>query len=122
MADQQSTLSVFTLPAGTVCHRNGVLFTLLHATQIECHPDNWRLIREQQARRKDVTDARLEAAKQGLRNSADRLSAAWTEVLQKTPESPRLERSVPTTLPSPVRQGFANWLRKMAAALEAWRS
>ena len=45
MADQQSSLSVFTLPAGTVCHRNGVPFTLLHATQIECHPGVWPLIK-----------------------------------------------------------------------------
>lgn len=34
-------LSIFNLPAGTLCHRNGVPFKLLHATQIECHPFNW---------------------------------------------------------------------------------
>lgn len=45
MADQQSSLSVFTLPAGTVCHRNGIPFKLQHATQIECHPGVWPLIK-----------------------------------------------------------------------------
>lgn len=45
MADQQSSLSVFTLPAGTVCHRNGIPFKLQHATQIECHPEVWPLIK-----------------------------------------------------------------------------
>lgn len=34
-------LSIFTLPAGTLCHRNGVPFKLLHAAQIQCHPSNW---------------------------------------------------------------------------------
>lgn len=38
-------LQTFTLPAGTVCHRNGIPFALQHATQIECHPDNWALIK-----------------------------------------------------------------------------
>ena len=41
MADLQT----FTLPAGSVCHRNGLPFVLQHATQVECHPGNWRLIR-----------------------------------------------------------------------------
>lgn len=39
-------LHTFTLPAGTVCQRNGIPFRLQHATQIECHPDNWELIRD----------------------------------------------------------------------------
>lgn len=34
-------LQTFILPAGTVCKRNGIPFTLAYATQIECHPDNW---------------------------------------------------------------------------------
>lgn len=37
-------LQTFTLPAGSVCHRNGIPFKLQHATQIECHPANWPLI------------------------------------------------------------------------------
>lgn len=37
-------LQTFTLPAGTVCHRNGIPFQLLHATQIECHPGNWLVL------------------------------------------------------------------------------
>lgn len=78
-------LHTFTLPAGTVCKRNGIPFRLQHATQIECHPDNWELIRSQKVEPKVVADARLEAAKEGLRNSAVRLSAAWTEVLQQSP-------------------------------------
>jgi hypothetical protein len=41
MGEQQP----FTLPAGTVCKRNGIPFKLQHATQIECHPDNWELIK-----------------------------------------------------------------------------
>lgn len=41
MGEQQT----FTLPAGSVCHRNGIPFALQHATQIECHPDNWALIK-----------------------------------------------------------------------------
>jgi len=36
--------STFTLPAGTVCQRNGIPFVLQHATQIECYPANWPLI------------------------------------------------------------------------------
>lgn len=38
-------LRTFTLAAGTVCHRNGIPFHLQHATQIECHPGVWPLIR-----------------------------------------------------------------------------
>lgn len=38
-------LHTFTLPAGTVCHRNGIPFRLKHATQIECHPGVWPLIK-----------------------------------------------------------------------------
>lgn len=41
MGEQQT----FTLPAGSVCYRNGIPFALQHATQIECHPDNWALIK-----------------------------------------------------------------------------
>lgn len=37
--------TTFTLPAGTVCKRNGIPFTLMHATQIECHPGVWLLIK-----------------------------------------------------------------------------
>ncbi|WP_284335415.1 hypothetical protein [Comamonas sp. NoAH] len=37
--------SSFTLPAGTVCKRNGIPFKLQHATQIECHPGVWPLIK-----------------------------------------------------------------------------
>ena len=40
-----SEIQKFTLPAGSVCHRNGIPFLLQHATQIECHPDNWALIK-----------------------------------------------------------------------------
>lgn len=39
-------LHTFTLPAGTVCKRAGVPFVLMHATQIECHPDNWLFVRD----------------------------------------------------------------------------
>lgn len=41
MGEQQT----FTLPAGTVCKRNNISFTLRHATQIDCHPGVWPLIR-----------------------------------------------------------------------------
>ena len=37
-------LQAFTLPAGAMCWRDGIPFRLMHATQIECHPDNWPLI------------------------------------------------------------------------------
>ena len=37
--------TTFTLPAGTVCKRNGVPFMLQHATQIECAPGVWPLIK-----------------------------------------------------------------------------
>ena len=37
-------VTTFTLPAGTVCKRNGVPFMLQHATQIECAPGAWTLI------------------------------------------------------------------------------
>lgn len=35
----------FTLPAGSVCKRNSIPFTLQHATQIDCHPGVWPLIK-----------------------------------------------------------------------------
>ncbi|MEG2582805.1 hypothetical protein [Comamonas sp.] len=41
MGEQQT----FTLPAGTVCKRNSIPFTLQHATQIDCHPGVWPLIK-----------------------------------------------------------------------------
>ena len=41
MGEQQT----FTLPAGTVCKRNNISFTLQHATQIDCHPGVWPLIK-----------------------------------------------------------------------------
>lgn len=37
-------LQTFTLPAGTVCKRNGLSFVLQHATQVECRPGNWQAI------------------------------------------------------------------------------
>lgn len=37
--------SIFTLPAGTACYRNGIPFVLQREMQIECHPDNWPLIK-----------------------------------------------------------------------------
>lgn len=37
--------NTFTLAAGSVCKRNGLPFKLLHATQIECHPGLWPLIK-----------------------------------------------------------------------------
>ena len=37
--------SAFMLPAGTVCKRNGIPFVLQHATQIECAPGVWPLIK-----------------------------------------------------------------------------
>ena len=37
-------LHTFTLPAGTICKRNGIPFKLQHATQIECHPENFDAI------------------------------------------------------------------------------
>lgn len=40
-----SDLQTFTLPAGTVCKRNSIPFTLQHATQIDCHPGVWPLIK-----------------------------------------------------------------------------
>lgn len=40
-----SEKQTFTLPAGTVCHRNGIPFELQQATQIECHPGVWPLIK-----------------------------------------------------------------------------
>lgn len=36
----------FILPAGTLCKRGGIPFKLVHAVQVECHPENWPLIRE----------------------------------------------------------------------------
>lgn len=41
-----STITTLTLPAGTVCKRAGIPFTLRHATHIDCHPENWPLIRD----------------------------------------------------------------------------
>lgn len=37
----------FTLPAGTICKRNGIPFQLVADTEIESHPDNWPLIRDE---------------------------------------------------------------------------
>ncbi len=42
MGEQQT----FTLPAGTVCKRNGIPFALEHSTPINCLPANWELIRD----------------------------------------------------------------------------
>lgn len=39
-------LKTFTLPAGTVVKRGGIPFRLLSDAQIECHPENWPLIRD----------------------------------------------------------------------------
>lgn len=36
----------FLLPAGTICKRGGIPFMLMADTQIECHTDNWPLIRD----------------------------------------------------------------------------
>ena len=41
MGEQQT----FTLPAGTVCKRNSIPFTLQHATKVDCHPGVWPLIK-----------------------------------------------------------------------------
>lgn len=61
MADLQT----FTLPAGSVCHRNGLPFVLQHATQVECHPGNWRLISGTPPSTPDAdpADAAIEAPK-----------------------------------------------------------
>lgn len=40
-----SEKATFLLPAGTVCKRNGIPFTLQQATRIECHPGVWPLIK-----------------------------------------------------------------------------
>lgn len=37
-------MSIFTLPAGTVCKRAGIPFVLVKDTEIECHPENFSLI------------------------------------------------------------------------------
>ena len=54
MGEQQT----FTLPAGTVCKRNNISFTLQHATQIDCHPGVWPLIKggPPEAQAVDVVD------------------------------------------------------------------
>lgn len=39
-------IKTFTLPAGTICKRGGIPFVLMTATLIECHPENWLLIRD----------------------------------------------------------------------------
>lgn len=43
---QRDQLDTFTLPAGTVCHRNGIPFQLATDTVIRCHLENWPLIRD----------------------------------------------------------------------------
>lgn len=45
MASEPNNTEVFTLPAGTVCKRHGIPFKLQHATQIECNPGAWTLIK-----------------------------------------------------------------------------
>lgn len=54
MGEQQT----FTLPAGTVCHRNGIPFRLKHATQIECHPGVWLLIKGEPPEALEVESAK----------------------------------------------------------------
>lgn len=39
-------MDVFLLPAGTICHRNGIPFSLNEDTWIATHPNNWKLINE----------------------------------------------------------------------------
>lgn len=36
----------FSLPAGTVCHRNGIPFELAADALIRCHGANWPLLSE----------------------------------------------------------------------------
>lgn len=70
---------------------------------------------------RDRSAARLEAAREGLRSSAARTAAVWAGVLQQTTESAPREHPEPTTPRFDVRQALANWLRRLAAALGAWR-
>ena len=58
--------TTFTLPAGTVCKRNGIPFTLMHATQIECHPGVWPLIKGEPP---DEVDMSVEAPRKPLEPS-----------------------------------------------------
>lgn len=37
-------LRAFTLPAGSVCSRNGIPFVLSTDVVILCHPNNWELM------------------------------------------------------------------------------
>jgi hypothetical protein len=47
MSQQDQELASFTLPAGTVCKRNGIPFELAADAVIRCHPENWPLIRDE---------------------------------------------------------------------------
>lgn len=47
MSQHSQELASFTLPAGTVCKRNGIPFELAADTVIRCHPDNWPAIRDE---------------------------------------------------------------------------
>lgn len=40
-------IQTFTLPAGTVVHRNGIPVFLVADTQISTHVNNWPLIRDE---------------------------------------------------------------------------
>lgn len=37
---------IFTLPAGTICKRNGIPFALVEETKISTHPGNIEMIRK----------------------------------------------------------------------------
>lgn len=45
--DCGAQLETFTLPAGTICKRNGIPFALVEDTKISTHPGNIEMIREE---------------------------------------------------------------------------
>lgn len=115
MGEQQT----FTLPAGTVCHRNGIPFRLKHATQIECHPGVWPLIKGEPPEAEEGCVARkpqtpsLGGAMQALEKNcatqrqAERLLAALLspevmavrpEAEAATPPEPSFSRTEPCLL------------------------
>ena len=58
--------ATFTLPAGTVCKRTGIPFMLRHATQIECAPGVWPLIKGEPP---DEVEKSVEAPRKPLKPS-----------------------------------------------------
>lgn len=101
-------LQTFTLPAGTVCHRNGMPFVLQHAAQVECHPGNWQAI----------SAGVLAEVPPACRACAQYTGLAETGVnVEALLKSAGYSRAEPAPAPAGVLSTLAVWLMQLRARL-----